>query len=65
MFIESKLKADTSAKKQGDRRGLIKTTDSLPMSIGSLTIKDFSKLKARNQALTGCFWGFAWLKTIG
>lgn len=62
MLVESKLEADTSAKKRSDKIRLIKTTNSPIVSIGSPTIGDVSNLRARNQALIGCFQGFAWLK---
>lgn len=65
MPVQSELKADISAEKQGNRKRLVATTNGLTISIALPIIGDFSKLRVKNQILTGCFWGFAWFKAVG
>lgn len=64
MPIQYKVKANSSAKEQTNRKSLVETAGSLIMFLNPLIIEDFSKLRAKNQALTNCFWDFAWLETI-
>lgn len=55
MPIQSELEADISAKKQNNRRRLIKTAVSSTVSISPFIIEDFSKLRVGNPALTDWF----------
>lgn len=65
MFVQSESEADTFIKEQGNKKGLMGTTGGPIVLISSLIIEDFSKSRAENQALTGCFCDFAWLKAVG
>lgn len=65
MLIYNKSEVDTSARKRGNKRRLIKTISGPIVLINLPTIGDFSRSRTRNQALTYCFQGFAWLKAVG